>query len=262
MDEQLTYKLELFEGPLDLLLSLIAKNKMNIEDIQISVICDQYMEYLANAEKMNIDLSADFIVMASQLMLFKSRILLPRVDEDEEDPAEELARMLLEYKHAKEASQKLGDLFSIYNGRMQKDTDEIPPDRTYVAEHDVNLLQQALLRVMSTIEITDEEASERIKPLISTRTISVGERVYAILRIFINEGSKINILRCFKNVSSKHEAVATFMALLELLRAGRITLEENTEDSEIDGVIVLEKGVYINLYTGKIRNQAEENNGY
>ena len=261
MDGQLTYKLELFEGPLDLLLNLIAKNKMKIEDIKISIICDQYMEYIASAEKLNIDLSADFLVMASQLMLIKSRILLPRVDEDEEDPAEELARMLLEYKHAKEASQKLGDLFSIYSGRMQQDTDEIPPDRTYVAEHEVSLLQEALLRVMNSFEMTDEEASERIKPLISTRTVSVSERVYAILRIFLTEGNRIDVLRCFKNVYTKHEAVATFMAILELLRAGRVTLEEDTAECEVEGVIYLEKNVYINLYTGKIRNQAEENNG-
>ncbi len=261
MDEQLMYKLEVFEGPLDLLLNLISKNKMKIEDIQISIICDQYMEYLENAEKMNIDLSADFLVMASQLMLIKSRTLLPRVQEDEEDPAEELARMLLEYKHAKEASQKLGDLFSQYNGRLEKDTDEIAPDRTYVAEHDVYLLQAALLRVMNTIEPTDEEAEERIRPLISTRTVSVGERVYSILRIFLSEGNKLNVLKCFKDVYTKHEAVATFMAILELLRAGRVTLEENTEEFEVDGVIVVEKGVYLNLYTGKIRNQAEENNG-
>lgn len=261
MDEQLMYKLEVFEGPLDLLLNLISKNKMNIEDIQIAIICDQYMEYIENAEKMNIDLSADFLVMASQLMLIKSRILLPRAQEDEEDPAEELARMLLEYKHAKEASQKLGDLFSQYNGRLEKDTDEIAPDRTYVAEHDVYLLQAALLRVMNTIEVTDEAAEERIRPLISTKTVSVGERVYSILRIFLTEGNKLNVLKCFKDVYTKHEAVATFMAILELLRAGRVTLEENTEDYEVDGVIVVEKGVYLNLYTGKIRNQAEENNG-
>ena len=259
--EAIQYKLDVFEGPLDLLLNLISKNKMNIEDIPIAIICDQYMEYIENAEKMNIDLSADFLVMASQLMLIKSRILLPRAQEDEEDPAEELARMLLEYKHAKEASQKLGDLFSQYNGRLEKDTDEIAPDRTYVAEHDVYLLQAALLRVMNTIEVTDEAAEERIRPLISTKTVSVGERVYSILRIFLTEGHKLNVLKCFKDVYTKHEAVATFMAILELLRAGRVTLEENTEDFEVEGVIVVEKGVYLNLYTGKIRNQAEENNG-
>ena len=261
MDEQLNYKLDTFEGPLDLLLNLISKNKMKIEDIQISIICDQYMEYIANAEKMNIDLSADFLVMASQLMLIKSRTLLPRNKEEEEDPAEELARMLLEYKHAKEASQKLGDMFSQYNGRLEKDTDEIAPDRTYVAEHDVYLLQAALLRVMNTIEVNDEVAEERIRPLISTKTVSVSERVYAILRTFLNEGHKLNVLSCFKDIYTKHEAVATFMAILELLRAGRVTLEENTEEFEVEGVIVVEKGVFLNLFTGKIRNQAEGNNG-
>lgn len=261
MDEQLNYKLDMFEGPLDLLLNLISKNKMKIEDIQIAIICDQYMEYIAKAEKMNIDLSADFLVMASQLMLIKSRTLLPRAKEEEEDPAEELARMLLEYKHAKEASQKLGDMFSQYNGRLEKDTDEITPDRTYVAEHDVYLLQAALLRVMNTIEVNDEVAEERIRPLISTKTVSVSERVYAILRIFLTEGHKLNVLTCFKDIYTKHEAVATFMAILELLRAGRVTLEENTEEFEIEGVIVVEKGAFLNLYTGKIRNQAEGNNG-
>lgn len=261
MDEQLNYKLDMFEGPLDLLLNLISKNKMKIEDIQIAIICDQYMEYISSAEKMNIDLSADFLVMASQLMLIKSRTLLPRAKEEEEDPAEELARMLLEYKHAKEASQKLGDMFSQFNGRLEKDTDEIAPDRTYVAEHDVYLLQAALLRVMNTIEVNDEVAEERIRPLISTKTVSVSERVYAILRIFLTEGHRLNVLSCFKDIYTKHEAVATFMAILELLRAGRVTLEENTEEFEIEGVIVVEKGVFLNLYTGKIRNQAEENNG-
>ncbi|MBQ4510118.1 MAG: hypothetical protein II984_05290, partial [Clostridia bacterium] len=83
----------------------------------------------------------------------------------------------------------------------------------------------------------------------------------AILRIFLTEGEKLNVLKCFKDVYTKHEAVATFMAILELLRAGRVTLEENTEEFEVEGVIVVEKGVYLNLFTGKIRNQAEENNG-
>ena len=258
MDEQLMYKLEVFEGPLDLLLNLISKNKMNIEDIQIAIICDQYMEYIENAEKMNIDLSADFLVMASQLMLIKSRILLPRAQEDEEDPAEELARMLLEYKHAKEASQKLGDLFSQYNGRLEKDTDEIPADRSYVADHDVNLLSRALMRILNTIEVTDEVASEKIKPLISTKTISVSERVFSILRRLINNNGRVNVIECFDNAHTKHAAVATFMALLEMLKAGRILLEETEFSIENeDGVINLNNDVFIILYTGKISNRIE-----
>ena len=184
--EQIIYKIELFEGPLDLLLSLISKNKMSIEDIKISVICDQYMEYINTMQKLDIELSSEFIVMASQLMLIKSRTLLPRMnDDDGEDPAEELARALLEYKRAKEASGKLGGLYSQFSGRYQKDTDEISPDRTYVADHSVDLLSKALMSVMSNIEVSDEVASEKIKPLISTRTVSVGEKVFAVLRILV-----------------------------------------------------------------------------
>mgnify|MGYP003303414974 CR=1 FL=1 len=258
--EQIIYKIELFEGPLDLLLSLISKNKMSIEDIKISVICDQYMEYINTMQKLDIELSSEFIVMASQLMLIKSRTLLPRMNEDDgEDPAEELARALLEYKRAKEASGKLGGLYSQFSGRYEKDTDEISPDRTYVAEHNVNLLSKALLSVMSQIEVSDEVASEKIKPLISTRTVSVGEKVFAVLRILVVNGGTVNIIDCFEGVRTKHEAVATFMALLEMLRAGRITLQE-TDEVLNNGVINIENNVYINLYEGKIRGK-EENNG-
>ena len=180
-------------------------------------------------------------------------------DENEEDPAEELARALLEYKRAKEASSKLGGLYSQFSGRFEKDTDEISPDRTYVADHNVNLLSSALLSIMSNIEVSDEVASEKIKPLISTKTVSVGEKVFAVLRILVTSGGHVNVIECFEGIRTKHEAVATFMALLEMLRAGRITLEES--DTTAEGVINLENNVYINLFTGKIRGASEENNG-
>lgn len=257
--EQLIYKIEQFEGPLDLLLNLLAKNKMSIEDIQISIICDQYMEYIEAMQSYNIELSAEFLVMASQLMLIKSRKLLPRMNEDEKDEDEEELKIALrEYERAKEASSKLGSLYSLYNGRMEKDTDEIPADRSYVAEHDINLLSSALMHIINTMEVTDEVASEKIKPLISTRTISVGERVFAILRALICSQGRMNVIDCFNNVLTKHEAVATFMALLEMLKAGRITIEERNGSIENeDGVINLNNNVYILLFTGKIKNRIE-----
>ena len=253
------YKIEQFEGPLDLLLSLLAKNKMSIEDIQIAVICDQYIEYIEQVQSYNIELSAEFLVMASQLMLIKSRKLLPRADENEKDEdEEELKLALLEYERAKEASSMLGSLYSAYSGRMEKDTDEIPADRSFVAEHDVNLLSSALMRIVSTFEVTDEVASEKIKPLISTKTVSVGEKVYAVLRILVVNGGHVNVIDCFENIRTKHEAVATFMALLEMLKAGRILLEETEFSIENeDGVINLNNEVYILLYTGKISNRLE-----
>ena len=257
--EQIIYRIEQFEGPLDLLLSLLAKNKMSIEDIQIAVICDQYIEYIETVQSYNIELSAEFLVMASQLMLIKSRKLLPRTDEnDKDDDEEQLKLALLEYERAKEASSKLGSLYSQYNGRMEKDTDEIPADRSYVAEHNVNLLSSALMRVISTIEVTDEVASEKIKPLISTKTVSVSERVFFILRTLINNDKRVDVMLCFRDVTTKHRAVATFMALLEMLKAGRIYIEEQEyaiEDE--DGVINLDKGVFICLNTNKLSTQKE-----
>ena len=99
MIEQLTYRLDQFEGPLDLLLTLITKNKVSITDIPIAIICDQYMEYIEEAQRMDLDIASEFIVMASELMLIKSRMLLPRDEEsEEEDPRAALAAALLEYK--------------------------------------------------------------------------------------------------------------------------------------------------------------------
>ena len=258
--EQITYKIDQFEGPLDLLLTLVQKNKMSIEDIQISIICDQYMEYISTMQSMNIDLSAEFIVMASELMYIKSKILLPRMTEEEEDPREALAAALLEYQKAKERSEKLQGMYSVYAGRMEKDTDEIPPDRSYVAEHDIQLLSLAFMRVMSSIQVTDDEATEKIRPLISRKTVSVSEKVFSILRYLLIKGGCARAIECFNGVRNKHELVACFMAILEMLKAGRITLKEDICTD--DGVLDLGDNIYIELYHGKIRvADGEEQNG-
>jgi segregation and condensation protein A len=209
------------------------------------------MEYIGTMQSMNIDLSAEFIVMASELMYIKSKILLPRMDEDEEDPREALAAALLEYQRAKMASEKLNTMYSIYAGRMEKDTDEIAPDRTYVADHDIDLLSLAFMRVMSSIQFTDEEATEKIRPLISRRTVSVSEKVFSILRLMLIKGGCVRAIECFNGIRSRHELVATFMAMLEMLKAGRIIIKE--DEIPYEGVIDLENNIYVELYHGKIR---------
>ena len=105
--ERLTYKLEVYEGPLDLLLDLIAKNKIDIMNIPIALICDQYMQYITDARAMDMELAGEFIVMASELLYIKSKMLLPRAEPDEEDPRASLAEALLLYKQAKEAAEQL-----------------------------------------------------------------------------------------------------------------------------------------------------------
>ena len=110
--ESVTYRLDQFEGPLDLLLTLIQKNKVSITDIPIALICDQYMAYITEAQELDMDIASEFIVMASELMLIKSRMLLPKAEENGEDPRAPLTDALLRYQQAKEAAAKLSPLYA------------------------------------------------------------------------------------------------------------------------------------------------------
>lgn len=138
-DSALSFKLESFEGPLDLLLKLIAKNKVDIMDIPIVLIFDQYMEYIDRMKKMDMDIAGEFITMAAELMLIKSKMLLPKPkDENEEDPRAVLAAALVAYKCAKEAAGQLNERYAAYGGRMAKESEEIGADTSYVAPRTPN----------------------------------------------------------------------------------------------------------------------------
>ena len=147
--DAVTYRLEQFEGPLDLLLTLIQKNKVSITDIPIALICDQYIEYIEKAQELDMEIASEFIVMASELMLIKSKMLLPKTDEDEEDPRMTLTDALLRFQQAKEAATKLAPLYSYYSARIVKDTDEISIDKTFVHDQDVEDLCAAVRRIIA-----------------------------------------------------------------------------------------------------------------
>ena len=253
--EQITYKLDQFEGPLDLLLTLITKNKIDIADIPIALICDQYMEYISTMEQMNMELSSEFIVMAAELMMIKSKMLLPKDAEDEEDPRAMLAAAVLEYKRAKEAAQKLSPLYSTFSGRMEKDTDEITPDRTYVADHAVELLSSAFVKIMSTVKITEKDQINRVDPLIRTKTVSVGEKVFSLMRKLTMRGNRMKLSSCFVGMTDRSELIATFMALLELLRHQRVTLSIPEDEKNMNGVIDICDNVEIVLNREKKKRE-------
>ena len=107
------------------------------------------------------------------------------------------------------------------------------------------------MRVMSSIQFTDEEATEKIRPLISRRTVSVSEKVFSILRLMLIKGGCVRAIECFNGIRSRHELVATFMAMLEMLKAGRLIIKE--DEIPYEGVIDLENNIYVELYHGKIR---------
>ena len=165
--EELVFKTGAYEGPLELLLALIAKNKMNIFDIQISVIFEQYMEYVNEMRRMDMDIAGEFITMAAELMLIKSRMLLPR---QEEDPREELVRKLMEYRLAKEAAGWLLERGREFSGRFEKDTDEIKPDKNAALELEADLLTKALSKLLFKFAEKSKEEKEEMTE-ISKRVI-------------------------------------------------------------------------------------------
>jgi len=228
--EALTYKLEIFEGPLELLLSLVNKNKMDINDIQISVICDQYMSYIEEAQKMDMDLAAEFIVMASELMLIKSRMLLPRLPENEEDPRAWLSEALLIYKKAKEAAAAMLPMYAEHSGRMIKDEDEIPPDKELPSGMDPELLSRALSLMMRRLEAAENVQSTHIKPLVRARVVSVEERI-GIIVSSLRERKSCTLLSILDDAQDRSELIASFLALLELIKSRTILLRES-EDAE------------------------------
>jgi len=245
---EINYKLDTFEGPLDLLLSLIAKHKINIDDIPIFLLCDQYMAYITAAEEMDMELSSDFLVMASELMLIKSRMLLPRPeDTEEEDPRAALAAALLEYKRAKAAAEDLRERFGEYGLRMVKDTDEITVDKSYVADHSMDLLVQAYNRVLSAVRVSDTEAKKKFDPIIETRPVSVSAVVRKMSKRF-TVSKNVPLRDIFTDAETKAELIAVFMALLELLKSGKLILacdvwrEDGIIDVYDEGTLSLAEG--------------------
>lgn len=227
--ESITYRLDSFEGPLDLLLTLIDKNKVSIADIPIALICDQYMEYIREAQHLDMEVAAEFIVMASELMLIKSKLLLPRPEEDDDDPRAALADALLRYKQAKEAAQKMAPLYALYSGRMIKDTDEISPDRKFVADQEAVDLYAAIKRVIALNSAMEQAEKTHFTPLIQKPVVSVELKIIGILeRMSKKPASTLGEL--LAGAESRADLVAAFIGILELVKVRRVLIADEGKD--------------------------------
>ena len=225
MIEQLTYRLDQFEGPLDLLLTLISKNKVSITDIPISLICDQYMEYIAEAERMDLEVASEFIVMASELMLIKSKMILPHEEGTENDPRREIADALLLYQQAKLVAKEFGPLYEHFSGTYTKGTDDIPPEKGLPLDLDTELLTKALASVLRRMKIaeTARKPSELVNPLIKRHVVSVEEKIEEICTL-LEEHEETSLFFLLKDSGTRAELVARFMGILELIKLRRITI--------------------------------------
>ena len=230
-------KIENFEGPLDLLCYLIEKNKMNIYDIRISDIADQYITYINQMENMNLEITSEFLVMASTLVYMKSKSLLPTQVEDEKElTEEELLNRIIEYKKYKEAAKKLKENFEIFSKRYVKIQEEIPlPKQRLEKAYQKEIMVSLYAQVVENNSQRLNENAKNIEKIAITDTYTVGSKVKEIFRELLRKPKFVfNKLysRC-----NKQEVVTAFTGLLELSRRSKVI----TSQEELFGDIVVEK---------------------
>ena len=227
--EAINYRLDQFEGPLDLLLTLIQKNKVNISDIPISLICDQYMEYLEKAEELDMEIASEFLVMASYLMLIKSKMLLPRPEDETKDPRAELTDALLRFQQAKEAVAKLTPMYAYYSGRMVKDTDEISVDKTFVHDQDVTALCAAVRRIIAYNNALEKAANTAFTPMISKPIIPVEIKIVSILKTVEKQGAA-SLEELLMDEATLPDAIASFLGVLELIKVRKLLVADDIDE--------------------------------
>ena len=226
---ELTYRLDMFEGPLDLLLTLISKNKVKITDIPIAMICDQYMQYIEEAQNMDLDIASEFIVMASELMLIKSRMLLPHEEGTENDPRREIADALALYHQAKLAVNTLRPMYDEFSGRYVKGTDDVPPEKGLPLNMDTALITKALSAILRRMKIANatRTPTELVNPLIKHKVVSVEEKIEEMC-ITLEEVGEATLYDLLAVAESRAELVARFMGILELIKLNRIMITNFT----------------------------------
>ena len=229
--ENRMYKLEEFEGPLDLLLSLIRKHKIDIYDIPIALLCDQYFAYIEAAEEAHMELASEFLVMASELMLIKSRMLLPRQAPDEPDPRMELSDAIYRYAEAKAATVLFSALYGQYSGRMEKDTDEISPDRSFVADQDPTRFPAIMHKLNAALGTPAEEYTRSFAPLIKRPMVPVEVKISGLMRR-MSDRQRASMKELLESEPTLPDLVASFMGILELLKLRRILIDKEHDGTD------------------------------
>ena len=224
-----TTKLEVFEGPLDLLLHLIKINEVGISDIPIATITDQYLEYLDLMRALDINVAGDFLVMASTLMHIKSKILLPKQEDDLEeieDPREELVRSLNEYMQLKDAANELAS-----RDILDRDVFKRGVERKS-GEEDIATTKVTLYDLMDAFKKVIRKKHPEVVLKFTAESWSVKKKMVEIIRI-LKEKKNLLLDDLFSAMESISEMIATFLALLELVRTGFVNVFQGKEESDI-----------------------------
>lgn len=236
--ETLTFKLPVFEGPIDALLYLISKNKLSITDIPIAELLDQYMEYLHGMKELSLDISSEFLDMASRLVQIKTAMLLPR-QEEEADPREDLVTTLMEYRTCKAMAEELRRRSRGFD-RFVRAPAEVESDPVYRRHHDPCQLQEAYAAMEGRLRRRQPPAASEFRRIVGTHVVSVASRVIHIIRRLVRQGSR-PLMELFDDAGDRSEAVATFLAVLELIKSRRLRVEDSPAGEPAGGVVRMVK---------------------
>lgn len=231
MGEQLSFHLEVFDGPLELLLHLLKKNKVQIYDIALTEIVDQYMDYLATLQEMDLEVTGEFLILASQLLLIKSFLLLPRSVEEpeEEDPRDALTKRLQEYEKYRTLAATLQEWQFLGDFIYTKHQDAIDPAVFPCDQHfDVQEFAQAFAEILHRHERKALPNPAVFERLIRAEQYRVSDQI-SVVRHRLKQREGVELSELFSGMEHRMEIITTFLAVLELLRLHQIRVEEKKE---------------------------------
>lgn len=228
--DQLNYKLEVFEGPMDLLLHLISKHKLNINDIPIVELVNQYLDYVRQMEAADFDVAGDFLEMAARLIYIKTVSLLPRHEEAEKLKTE-LTGELIEYRDCKLMAEKLSKQTDGFN-RFVRNPQQGYINYDYERFHEGEELLNAYISAAGRAQRKLPPPVDSFKVIVARKFVNVASKINTVMRKLWS-GKKVKFLKLFDGAQSRSDIVATFLAVLELTKTKKISIEGSVENPDI-----------------------------
>ena len=228
--KEVTFHLEVFDGPLDLLLHLLSKNKVEIKDIPIAVILEQYLEYIRQMQEFDLEVASEFITMAAQLMYIKSKMLLPVYEEEnQDDPRASLVEALLEYQRIKEAGSALSLRAQIGRDIFVKGQEQLEREKTpFIGSYSYEVLTRALEDILQRAQRKLPPPVTAFQGIVGRETVPVDDKISDIVQMFV-KSPRLSFEKLVLSAKSRSEIVAIFLAVLELSKVRKVMIEETEE---------------------------------
>lgn len=230
METTLSYKLDTFEGPLDLLLQLIARNKLNIYDIQLTVLFEQYMAQIEAMREQDLEIASEFLEMAARLVYMKTVSLLPKHDEIVR-LKEELTGELLEYQVCQQMAQKLSTMTGGFDSFVRL-PQEPELDKTYELVHSPDTIYLSYLAAVGRGQRKLPPPVTPFTKIVAKKIVAVSTRIVFVLRKLVKGGTS-RLSSLYSTATNRSELVATFLAVLELCKANRVEISDDDGEAQI-----------------------------